>query len=238
MLNRLGDYFDFIHRARSRIINGLVYPAFLLHAAIIIPAVPLLFTKGFGAFLAATLPALAILYGLAAAVVFLARKSGPASAFSARFNRVVLAIPVVGSLARKLALLRFLQAFVCLYTAGIEVREAVELAARTMGNAAMEEEMLHSVVLLRNSATISEAFAENPFLPPVLRDMIRVGAVSGKMDETLTSVIGYLQEDVDNTTAKLVSLLPVIVYLLVAVYIGYVIISFYLGYLNQVMTEL
>jgi type IV pilus assembly protein PilC len=140
----------------------------------------------------------------------------------------------VGPLTKKTALLRFLQAFVCLYAAGIGVVDAVQLSARTMGNPVMEKEMLKAVDLLRESATIPEAFADNAFFPPVVREMLSIGAVSGKMDETLSRVIGYMHEEVKNTVKKLIAVLPVFVYLIVAAYIGYIVISFYLGYFRQV----
>jgi type IV pilus assembly protein PilC len=64
--------------------------------------------------------------------------------------------------------------------------------------------------------------------------MLSIGAVSGKMDETLSHVIGYMQEEVKNTVTKLIAILPVVVYLMVAVYVGYIVISFYLGYFRQI----
>jgi type IV pilus assembly protein PilC len=234
ILDRLGDYFDFIHRTRARIISGLVYPVILLHAAIIIPAVPLLILRGFGPFLAATLPVLIIIYGVAATLIFLVKKLQTPSPFSCAFSRVIIGLPIVGPLTKKTALLRFLQAFVCLYSAGIGVVEAVQLSARTMGNPVMEQEMLKAVALLRGSATIPEAFADNAFFPPVVREMLSIGAVSGKMDETLSHVIGYMQEEVKNTVTKLIAVLPVVVYLIVAGYIGYIIIKFYVGYFSQI----
>jgi len=234
ILNRLGDYFDFIHRTRARIINGLIYPVMLLHAAIIIPAVPLLILRGFGPFLVATLPVLGLIYCVAAALIFLVKKLQTPSPFSLVFSKVLINLPVVGPLTKKTALLRFLQAFVCLYTSGIGVVEAVQLSARTMGNPVMEQEMLKAVALLRESATIPEAFADNTFFPPVVREMLTIGAVSGKMDETLSHVIGYMQEEVKNTVTKLIAVLPVAVYLMVAVYIGYIVIRFYVGYFSQI----
>ena len=234
VFNRLGDYFDFVHRTRARIISGLVYPVMLLHAAIIIPAVPLLILRGFGPFLTATLPVLAIIYCIAAALVFLGKKLQTPSPFSFFFSRVLISLPVIGPLTKKTALLRFLQAFVCLYTAGIGVVEAVRLSARTMGNPVMEQEMFKTADLLRESVSIPEAFANNVFLPAVVREMLTIGAVSGKMDETLSRMISYMQEEVKNTVTKLIAVLPVVVYLMVAVYVGYIVIRFYMGYFGQI----
>ena len=234
ILNMLGDYFYFIHQTRARIISGLVYPVILLHAAIVIPAVPVLILRGLRPFLTATLPVLVLIYGVVAAFIFLVKTLQKPSPFSFIFSRFIISLPVIGPLTKKTALLRFLQAFVCLYSAGIGVVEAVQLSARTMGNPVMEQEMLKAVALLRESATITEAFADNAFFPPVVREMLSIGAVSGKMDETLSHVIGYMQEEVKNTVTKLVAVLPVVVYLIVAVYVGYIVISFYRGYFSQI----
>lgn len=234
VLEKLADYFDFLHRTRSRIISGLVYPAILLHAAIIIPAVPRLILKGAGPFLAAILPPLIIIYGLLSVFIFFRKKLQTSSPLAYAFNRIVINLPVVGALVKKVALLRFLRAFVCLYASGVGLIETVRLATQTIGNPVMEDEMRNVVVALRESKTVSEAFAETSIFPSVVHEMLRTGEVSGKMDETLSHAIDYMQHEVETAVARLVAVLPVVVYLIIAVYVGFIIISSYASYFGQI----
>ncbi|MFH0797626.1 MAG: type II secretion system F family protein [Candidatus Omnitrophota bacterium] len=234
VLEKLADYFDFLHRARAKLISGLLYPAMLLHAAIIIPAVPNLISRGLGAFLGTTLPALAILYAAIFVFGVLPKKLCSLSAFGSWLDGIIINLPVVGPLVKRVVLLRFLRAFVCLYVAGIGIIRAVQIAAQTMGNSVIERETLKMVPRLEESGNISEVFALNPYFPSMLLEMLRIGEMSGKMDETLTRVINYMEHEVETGTERLVAMLPVIVYLLIAVYVGYIVISFYFRYFSQI----
>ena len=122
----------------------------------------------------------------------------------------------------------------CLYSAGVGVVETVQGAAVTMGNVVMRAETLRAVGPLRQGKSFAEAFAGNPFIPPAVYEMLQTGEVSGNLDETLSRATGYLQQDAETTTQRIVTLLPVIVYLLVALYVAHIIISFWSNYVGEI----
>ncbi len=233
-VTRLATYFEFLERTRSRLLGGMVYPIVLFHAAIIIPAVPALVLQGPGRFLSLVIPPFLVVYGCLFGFLAVRRTIGASSPLTAAWDEMVVRIPVFGKLARTTALVRFIQSFTCLLSAGVGAAEAVRIAAGTLGNAAMEREMLQAVPRLQKGTSLVESFAGNRFITPVLADMLATGEESGRLEESLERVAGYLQQEADATVERIVTILPVLVYLAVAAYIGYIVISFYGSYINQV----
>ena len=230
VLGQLADYFEFLDTTLKRLLSGLVYPIFLLHAAIIIPAVPALFLSGFGAFLLRIIPPFVVIYGCVFAGIAIRRIFGSSSSLALLWDGWVIRIPVFGNLARTVALIRFLRAFVCLYSAGVGAVETVRLASETMGNAVMENEISRAIPFLKEGKTLAEAFAGNPFLPATVYEMLQTGEISGTIDLMLDKATDYLQHDLDMLVEKIVTLVPVIVYLIVATYVAIIVISFWRNY--------
>ncbi|HNS32143.1 MAG TPA: type II secretion system F family protein [bacterium] len=230
---RLAEYFEFSSGIRNKLIAGLTYPVVLLHLAVLIPAVPVLFLKGFGAFLVRVLPFLAFLYIFFFTAVFLYRYSGRVGYLAEKRDRIIFDIPWLGKFLQKMDIIRFLKSFTTLYIAGVGIVRAVELAGGTVGNAYMKNDIRQSVPLLKEGKKLSDIFAGKSWMPSVVHDMLKTGEVSGSMDETLDRVAGYLREEADVAVEQFVKLLPVAVYLIVAAYIGYIVISFYARYFQM-----
>jgi len=234
VFTQLAVHFEFLQNIKSKLISGMVYPVFLLHAAIIIPAVPALILGGAVQFFKAVLPPFILIYGCAAAVIVFRKTVSHSSPAAQAWDTFVIRVPVFGKLIITISMVRFLQAFTSLYVAGIGIIESVQIATQAMGNSMMEKEMLKSLPLLREGKLLSESLTNNSYIPPVVLDMLKSGEVSGKMDETLSRVSGYLQDEVETTIQRVITILPVIIYLLVAMYIAFIVISFYARYLGQI----
>jgi len=234
VFTQLAVHFEFLQNIKSKLISGMVYPVFLLHAAIIIPAVPALILGGAVQFFKAVLPPFILIYGCAAAVIVFRKTVSHSSPAAQAWDTFVISVPVFGKLIITISMVRFLQAFTSLYVAGIGIIESVQIATQAMGNSMMEKEMLKSLPLLREGKLLSESLTNNSYIPPVVLDMLKSGEVSGKMDETLSRVSGYLQDEVETTIQRVITILPVIIYLLVAMYIAFIVISFYARYLGQI----
>jgi len=229
----LAEYFEFTCSIKTRLIAGLTYPVILLHLAVIIPAVPLLFLKGLMAFLARVVPFFLVLYLIFFVVLFLYRYTSQSAALAETKDRILLNIPSLGKFIKKLEVIRFLKSFVALYTAGVEIVRAIELAAGTVRNTFIRQDIKNTLPLLRSGKTLSEVFAGKVWMPAVVYDMLKTGEISGTMDETLNKVSTYLKEEVDATVEQFIKVLPVAVYLVVALYIGYIVISFYARYFQM-----
>jgi len=232
-LLNLAEYFEFMTGIKNKIISGLTYPVILLHLAILIPAVPVLFLQGIAAFLIKIFPPLFLIYLLFFSAVFFFRYSKQSPVLIEKKDRIILKIPFFGKLLIKIEVLRFLKSFVALYTAGAGIIRGVEVAAGTVGNTVIKNDIKTLLPLLRKGGSMSEVFCGKPWFPAVVCDMLKTGEVSGTIEETLKKVSGYLTDEVNVTIEQILKIMPVAVYLLVALYIGYVVISFYVRYLGM-----
>jgi type IV pilus assembly protein PilC len=230
----LSRHFEFLCYIKNSIINGLLYPVVLLHAAIIIPAVPFLVLKGLIPFFAKALPPLVFLYGLFFGGIYLYKFAKKSVGIAENMDRFLLQLPGLGNLIRKLAIVKFLQSFVSLYSAGAGIIKTVEISAGTAGNLIIKKEIIKSIPLLKKGESFSAAFSGNRYMPPLVKDMLKTGEISGSMDRTLSKVSDYLKEEAEITINKILKILPAAVYLLVALYIGYTVISFFAQYLSVI----
>ncbi|MCM8769715.1 MAG: type II secretion system F family protein [Candidatus Omnitrophica bacterium] len=231
-LRNLSAYFEFILRTRTRLFTGLLYPIILLHAAVIIPAIPVLILKGPAPFLSTVVPFILVFYG----PYLLCRLLSPGRFQTVKesVDRWVLFLPVIGPLIRSLSLLRFYQAWLCIYSAGVDLREGLPLAAETAGNATIAASLAKSFHRLTTGTSLSECLADNPYLPESVKEQIKTGEISGKLEQTLSYLVTTSEQEVNTYVDRLLTVLPVAVYLLVAGYTGYVIISFYRGYFQEI----
>ncbi len=235
---RLAIYFETLQDVKNKLIAGMIYPAILLHAAIIIPAIPLIFTRSVFAFFIRILPMFIIIYGSVFAVFFAKKVLSKPEMIQIR-DAIAIKLPAgFGKLFRKIAVVRFLQAFNCLYSAGVSVVESIQISAESAGNKIIENELLRAVPQVQNGKSLSSAFAGNLYLPAIVIDMLSTGEMSGKLDETLEKAAWHLQQEVNLAVEAIIKIIPVIVYLLVALYVTLIIISFYAGYFSQINSVL
>jgi len=127
-----------------------------------------------------------------------------------------------------------LQAFNCLYSAGVSITETIKLAADASGNKIFEKEVSRALQRVEKGSGLTEAFADNVFLPPIVLDMFATGQMSGRLDETLDKAVWHLQNQVNLAVEAILKIVPVVVYLLVALYVASIIISFYARYIGEI----
>jgi len=231
---RLANYFEILQNVKNKLIAGMIYPAILLHAAIIIPAIPLLFTKSVAAFLMRILPMFILIYGAGFGIFFVKKLLSKPEMIETR-DAFILKLPLgLGKLFTKMAVIKFLQSFTCLYGAGVPVIESVKIAAECSGNKIIETELLKAVPRIHHGSNLSSAFAGNAYIPHIVIDMFSTGELSGRLDESLEKAIWHLQQEVNLAVEAILKLVPVVVYIIIAVYVAFIVISFYAGYLSQI----
>ena len=214
--------------ARNRMLTGLLYPLVLLHAAIVIPNLVVLVTKGFPAYLWATIPAILILWGISIAMWI---------GHSLLRDTTVLAglrlkIPVL----RKIALARFARSLSALYEGGLPLDEAVRMAGASTGNAILASDFRATAAKLSAGASLTPSLPPGSVLPPMLRDMIATGERTGRLGETLSKAAEFFEEEAETTIERICRILPVVAYLLIAGYIAVVILGFYWAYISQILS--
>ena len=199
--------------------TGLMYPgAILLMALVAVPLLLAFFQGNPTALLWAQAKAAAIVAGAILAALIGWRSLSSLSGPRVAIHGLVLAIPIFGGLARKMALARFAEMLECLYSAGVRLPEAVTRAAMACGNAAIGRRLLRCVPLLRDGLGLTVALAQCGAMSYLGLNMIEVGETSGKLDESLSKFAQYQQEDAEVTIDRLAKILPWLVYLAVIVF--------------------
>ena len=230
----LADYYSDRARLARQMIADLAYPAFLLHFAVFIFPFPKLFLSGnWVSYVAQTLGILIPIYALLALVIYAAQgKHG--ETWRSFIERIIRPIPVLGSARRELALSRLAMALEALISAGVSIIEGWELAATVSGSPALRRVVYAWGPDVRAGATPAEALNASGRFPDLFANQYMSGEVSGKLDEVLRRLHTYYQEEGTRKMRAVAQWTPRLIYLMVALGIGYYIIKFWSRYFGEV----
>ncbi|MEW5806029.1 MAG: type II secretion system F family protein [Acidobacteriota bacterium] len=141
---------------------------------------------------------------------------------------LLLKMPIIGMLLRKLAVARFCRTLGTLISSGVPILDALDITARTSGNAIVEDAIMETRKNIEQGKSISEPLKETDVFPPMVVQMIAVGEHTGALDTMLAKIADFYEEEVDDATQNLLSLLEPIMIAFLGVVIGGIIISMYL----------
>ncbi len=151
---------------------------------------------------------------------------------TARGRRVVdamlLRLPGLGLLVRKVAVARFCRTLATLVGSGIPLLAGLEITARTAGNAIIEDAVLVSRAAIERGETVSAPLRRSGMFPPMVTQMINVGETSGALDAMLAKIADFYEEEVDTAVAGMLTLLEPVMIALLGVVIGGIVIAMYL----------
>jgi type IV pilus assembly protein PilC len=140
----------------------------------------------------------------------------------------LLRFPVIGMLLRKIAVSRFCRTLSTLTASGVPILDGLEITAKTAGNAIVEDAVMAVRKSVEEGKTISEPLAETKVFPPMVVQMINVGEQTGALDQMLSKIADFYEDEVDTAVAGLMKLLePVMIAILGAV-IGTIVAAMYL----------
>lgn len=216
MLNRAADHLEFEHKLWLRVRKLLVYPAIMLIVLLVVPALPVLVLQGPLAYLNCVLPNLLGLGELVACLLALKVLSSIEPVGRA-FDAMKLAVPVLGTVLRKLALARFFRAVADLYSAGVTPASAVELSARTCGNRALGTALRQAAAWLREGISLSKALAATGTIGPAFTQIVAVGEESAGTEEMLGRAASNLESEASSAIDTAVPVLAVLFWAAVAV---------------------
>ncbi len=114
-----------------------------------------------------------------------------------------LRLPIVGEIARKLALARFAGLFASLYGAGITVIEALRVAEDATGNLALRAGVRSAARQIEEGRMISAAFEAERLFPPLLARMLKIGEHTGGLDRALHNIASLYRRDATESIARL-----------------------------------
>ena len=145
-----------------------------------------------------------------------------------RYHGMLLKLPVVGDLVKKIAIARFARTFSTLIKSGVSIVKCLEIVGKTSGNKIIEDAVLKSKKFIQEGQAISVPLEESGIFPPMVVKMISIGERSGKLEEMLSKIAQFYEEQTDAMVSGLASLIEPIIIVFLGVIVGGIVISLFL----------
>ncbi len=143
-------------------------------------------------------------------------------------DTIVLKLPVLGILMRKIAVARFTRTLGTLISSGVPILEGLDITAKTAGNAVVERALQQVRKSLEEGKSLTEPLKECGVFPGMVTQMIAVGEQTGAMDAMLQKIADFYEDEVDAAVKDLLTALEPIMIVFLGVVVGGVVISMYL----------
>ena len=247
ILQRLSIYIEKAVKLRAAIKSALIYPTVVVTVAVlvvivimwkVVPTFASLFA-GVGAKLPlATRIVIAIsnflgrwawlIFILAVGLFITVRLYYKTQGGRYNIDKIMLKMPVIGIVLRKIAVARFCRTLATLVSSGVPILEGLDITARTSGNAIVEEAILKTRKSVEEGKTLTEPLKASGIFPGMVTQMISVGEATGALDAMLSKIADFYEDEVDEAVANLMSLLEPVIIVFLGVTIGGIVIAMYM----------
>jgi type IV pilus assembly protein PilC len=224
---QLVKYLKWVDSMQSMVRKATRYPMFLLFAVILTVVVMMAFVVpqivGFISELDQELPFatrslmatsdffvahwLTVIIGLVSTVVTCIVLFRTSDGFAYQFDSLMLRMPVMGDLIRKINIARFSQTFGALFKGGIDVLKALDAASNTVTNRVLKQGLDDVQEYVKSGDSLSVAMNRSGEFPSMVVRMLRVGEESGNLTEVLDQVAEFYTNDVDEEVQKVISMI-------------------------------
>jgi len=153
------------------------------------------------------------------------------------FDRIMLKLPIIGTLARKSAVARFTRTLGTLLSSGVSILDGLEITARTSGNRVIHDAVMSSRNSIAGGESISEPLKQSGVFPPMVTQMISVGEETGDLDGMLTKVADFYDDEVDVAVEGLLKAMEPAMIVILGTVVGGMIVAMYLpifGIINTI----
>ena len=141
---------------------------------------------------------------------------------------MVLKLPILGPIMRKIAVARFSRTLSTLLSSGVPILESLEITAKTAGNIIVSEAIHKVRAGIEQGQTFVEPLKASGVFPIMVSQMIGVGEQTGALDAMLSKIADFYEQEVDAAIANLLSLMEPAMILFLGVTIGTIVIAMYL----------
>jgi type IV pilus assembly protein PilC len=150
------------------------------------------------------------------------------------FDKMLLNLPVMGLVLRKIAVARFTRTLGTLITSGVPILEGLAITARTSGNAVLEDALMKVRKAVEEGRTIVDPLKECGVFPNMVTQMIGVGEATGAMDAMLQKIADFYEDEVDAATKDMLTLLEPLMIGFLGVAVGGIVISLYMPLFSMI----
>jgi type IV pilus assembly protein PilC len=247
ILNRIALFIEKANRLKKKVKGAMIYPCAIIGVAVIVVAVLMIFV----------IPVFAELYGgmgkalpvptqicidisnwfvsywyllIVIAVGLFMSISFYYKTPQGRMNidRLLLRMPIIGDLLRKVAVARFSQNMALLLSSGVPILDGLAITGKTAGNKVVEKAIMESRVSISQGKTVAEPLRDSKIFPPLVCQMVAVGESTGGLDNMLRKVAELYEEEVDDAVANLTAMMEPMIMVVLGVILGGLVIAMYL----------
>ncbi|MAG58769.1 MAG: pilus assembly protein PilC [Planctomycetes bacterium] len=144
------------------------------------------------------------------------------------WDRVVLRVPIFGSLFRKVALSRFSRTFSTMIKSGVPILGSLEIVAETAGNTVIRSAVYNAMDSVRQGDTLATPLGREPVFPPMVVRMIGIGERSGALETLLGKISEFYDQQVEAEVKGLTSLIEPLLIAVMGVVVGGIVLAVFL----------
>lgn len=243
-LARLAVYFEKQHATKQKVVSALTYPVILAFVALgvvifllttVVPTFVAMFAD-----MGADLPAitkfvlsasaftqkfwwLLILIGIGIAAGLVVLKQNNKTKYY--LDYAILKIPLLGKMLQKAALARFTRTLSSLFSSGVPILQALSVVENVVGNEVIGEVIRASRDELGKGNSLTGPMRKHWAFPPLITQMIAIGEETGSLDSMLSKVAEFYEQEVENATDRLKSLIEPLMIVVLAALVGVIVLA-------------
>jgi type IV pilus assembly protein PilC len=251
ILQRLSTYIEKIVKLRRDVISALIYPSAVIVIAIgviavimvfVIPAFSSIFLGLLGPGEQLPLPTRVVvgtsnflagigglvILGVSIAAGFAIKSYYKTPGGRRTLDGLMLKVPIIGSILRKIAVARFSRTLSTLLSSGVPILQSLDITARTAGNVVLEEAITKIRAGVERGESVVEPLKASEIFPNMVTQMVGIGEQTGALDAMLGKIADFYEQEVDAAIANLLTLIEPAMIGFLGITIGGIVISMYL----------
>jgi type IV pilus assembly protein PilC len=172
--------------------------------------------------------------GVIAGAWFMIKRYYATSGGRKNIDTLLINSPVLGDVIRKSAVSRFTRTLGTLVSSGVAILDGLEITAKTAGNRVIHDAVMESRASIAGGDTIAGPLERSKVFPPMVVSMIAVGEQTGGLDEMLSKIADFYDEEVDAAVGGLLALMEPVMIVFLGVVVGGMVVAMYLPIFDMI----
>jgi len=247
ILTRLAVYLEKADALQRKVKGALLYPSIVLFVAVgacifmLVGVIPV-FAKMFADFGGELPGPTRMVMGMSAfmrsywwvlvlglgAIVLGIRQYRNTSSGRLKTDQLLLRFPIIGNVLRKSAVARFTRTLGTLIGSGVPILQGLEITSKTAGNRVIQDAINEVSKSISQGDTIAEPLRESGVFPPMVVQMISIGEQTGSLDEMLSKIADFYDDEVDAAVEALTSAIEPVMIVVMGTMVGGMLVAMYL----------
>lgn len=244
---RLKTYYEKAHRVKRKVRSALTYPIILILLSVVVVGivmvvlVPVMTRMYEGAGQELPLPTKIlmgtsdffvdywpIVFGALAGLIIAIKMYAKTPAGAMAIARLRLKMPVMGKISVMNSASQFANTLCVLLSAGLPITRVMSITSRVVDNVAVGKTLDEAVADLEEGKRLAASLKDNPYLPPMLIEMVGVGEETGALEDTMDTIGAYYDEEAEAASAKALGMLEPMITVFLGLFVGFIVIAIYL----------